>query len=136
MSSEFRGGVGNPSEFCKSENGWKRIQEIRIDTGTLFKMDIINERQKKEKKDKDDGLNAVSGQLSDYEAIIKLGEKLWLELASFNMKQYPANHICVSIPQKASQLAKGKGFMSEKQAARAIKILEDSQNIGFDFIST
>lgn len=42
---EFTDGVTNPSEFCKSEKGWKKIQSIEVDVSQLGDGDVLSAEQ-------------------------------------------------------------------------------------------
>lgn len=39
---EFTGGVTNPSEFCKSERGWEKIQSLEVDISQLGDGDVLS----------------------------------------------------------------------------------------------
>ena len=129
----FRGGTGNPSEFCKSENGWKRIQAIEIDMSALDSTDIIGERDLEERKKMVDDLNKTSKSLTDYEQILNKGESYWKALATNNLKMYSLSDIRVSIPMKCAQMIGGRTMLSDKQMKAAIRILKESEANGFEF---
>lgn len=133
MDAEFRGGSGNPSEFCKSENGWKRIQSIEIDTSSLSGSDVVNSEQIEEQKSSKKEINKVSKEVSDYEVVFSLGVLYWNSLADFNQKKYGIGDIRVGIPRKAAQMINGGRVISEKQIKAAIKIREQSESEGFVF---
>ena len=129
----FRGGTGNPSEFCKSENGWKRIQAIEIDMSALDSTDIIGERDLEERKKMVDDLNKTSKLLTDYEQILNKGESYWKALATNNLKMFSLSDIRVSIPMKCAQMIGGRTMLSDKQMKAAIRILKESEANGFEF---
>ncbi|MDA8898950.1 AIPR family protein [Porticoccaceae bacterium] len=131
--SNFRGGTGNPSEFCKSENGWKRIQAIEIDLSTLDSTDIIGKRDLEDRKKEVDDLNKTSKSLTDYEQILNKGESYWKALATNNLKTSSLSDIRVSIPMKCAQMIGGRAMLSDKQMKAAIRISNESEASGFEF---
>lgn len=131
--SYFRGGTGNPSEFCKSENGWKRIQAIEIDLSTLDSTDIIGKRDLEDRKKEVENLNKTSKSLTDYEQILNKGESYWKALATNNLKTSALSDIRVSIPMKCAQMIGGRAMLSDKQMKAAIRISNESEASGFEF---
>lgn len=131
--SKFRGGTGNPSEFCKSENGWKSIQAIEIDLSTLDSTDVIGKSDIKDRKKEIDDLNKISKSLSDYEQILNKGESYWKALANNNLKTFSYGDIRVSIPMKCVQMISGRAMLSDKQMKAAIRISNESESNGFEF---
>lgn len=131
--SKFRGGTGNPSEFCKSENGWKCIQAIEIDLSTLDSTDVIGKSDIKDRKKEIDDLNKTSKSLSDYEQILNKGESYWKALANNNLKTFSYGDIRVSIPMKCVQMISGRAMLSDKQMKAAIRISNESESNGFEF---
>jgi hypothetical protein len=131
--SYFRGGTGNPSEFCKSENGWKRIQAIEIDLSTLDSTDIIGKRDLEDRKKEVENLNKTSKSLTDYEQILNKGESYWKALATNNLKTSSLSDIRVSIPMKCVQMIGGRAMLSDKQMKAAIRISNESEASGFEF---
>lgn len=129
----FRGGVGNPSEFCKSENGWKRIQTIELDVSRLDKREILNADQKGQLEEQKKELNRVSSTVSDFERIIEKGADYWKGLASHNLKAYRLEDIRVAIPMKAAQMIEKGKILSEKQMKTARRVAHESETAGFAF---
>ena len=130
----FRGGVGNPSEFCKSENGWKRIQMIELDVSALDKRDILNAEQQVQVEKQKTELNKVSSTLSDFEMVAEKGSDYWKSLASHNLKTYRLEDIRVAIPMKAAQMIEKRGKpLSEKQMKAAIRVADESEQAGFAY---
>lgn len=130
----FRGGVGNPSEFCKSENGWKRIQMIELDVSSLDKRDILNAEQQVQVEEQKRELNEVSSTLSDFERVLEKGPDYWKSLASHNLKTYRLEDIRVAIPMKAAQMIEKKGkALSEKQMKAAVRVADESEAAGFAY---
>jgi hypothetical protein len=136
-NANFRGGVGNPSEFCKSENGWKRIQQLKTDLSRLARSDILTKEQKTEAADESQRLNKTSESLNDFEVIISQGIDYWKALASHNLKQHRLDDIQVAIPIRCSAMIEGKGRpLSPKQCKAAIRIMKDAEASGFEFANT
>lgn len=131
---DFRGGIANPSEFCKSEKGWLKFKELDVDISKLDPKDILDKDQitdsKKEKKE----VNETSKVINDYALAMTISEKEWQFISEFNAPIYGAEHKNVRLPQKCIGLLKPGSRLSEKQVKEAIKIRESAYANGFDFI--
>ena len=57
---EFTGGVTNPSEFCKSEKGWKKIQSIEVDLSELGTGHVLSAEEADDAEKEKRGLNDAS----------------------------------------------------------------------------
>lgn len=133
-NANFRGGVGNPSEFCKSENGWKRIQQLKADLSRLANSDVLTKDQVTEAAEESQKLNKTSESLNDFETIISKGVDYWKALASHNLKQHRLDDIQVAIPIRCSSMIDGRGKpLSPKQCKAAIRIMKDAEASGFIF---
>lgn len=133
-NANFRGGVGNPSEFCKSENGWKRIQQLKADLSKLARSDILTKEQVTEAADESQKLNKTSESLNEFDIIISQGIDYWKALASYNLKKHRLDDIQVAIPIRCSAMIEGKGRpLSPKQCKAAIRIMKDAKASGFEF---
>ena len=97
----FRGGVSNPSEFCKSENGWKRIQMLEVDVSTLSADDVIGKAEKEDAESKVKDLNKTSKSLSDFEVVMSYCADKRKALATFNLKRHLIDDIQVACPVNA-----------------------------------
>lgn len=42
LDPSFRGGQGNPSEFCKSPKGWEAVKSLKFDLSHLTEADVID----------------------------------------------------------------------------------------------
>lgn len=136
-NANFRGGVGNPSEFCKSENGWKRIQQIKADLTKLANSDILTKEQVTEAAEESQKLNQTSESLNDFENIISKGVNYWKALTSHNLKHHRLDDIQVAIPIRCSSMIEGRGKpLSPKQCKAAIRIMKDAEQGGFEFSNT
>ena len=133
MDPSFRGGTGNPSEFCKSENGWKRIQKINIEVSKLCPPDIVNTEEIEEQKATRTEVNKVSKDISDYEKVFAVGYEYWDSLADFNSKKYAAGDINVELPRRASLMIQGGKVLSDRQFKAVLKIQKQSDSEGFEF---
>ena len=130
----FRGGVSNPSEFCKSENGWKRIQMLELDVSTLGADDIIGKAEKDDAESKVKDLNKTSKSLNDFEVVMSYGADYWKALASFNLKRYRLEDIQVAVPSKCAVMLEGRGRpLSPKQLKAAIRLSAEAEEAGFSF---
>ena len=130
---QFRGGSGNPSEFCRSENGWKRIQQIDLELSMLLGSDVVNEQEQLEQKKEEDHVSEVAVTINDFEVITNLGQHFWTSLAQFNIKFYGYGTIQVSVPERCAKMFKGGLPPSEKQMKAALKIKREAEVNGFDY---
>jgi hypothetical protein len=130
----FRDGVVNPSEFCKMEKGWHKIQCIDIDTSVFSKLDVSEKEELKSKKADDTEANKVSSVLSVFEQIGEIGQLEW-ELISdyFLSKDYPATHQNVSIPRACIAIKTHGRIPSDKQLKLALAVRSLAYNEGFEF---
>ena len=131
----FRGGVSNPSEFCKSERGWAKIQEMQVNLSGLASDDIINTAQKTERIIEQKETTKVSKAITYTAQVMKITEIEWSLLTEYNAKIYPRNHLNVGIPSKCAAFMKGGAMPSDKQLKLAIEIRKNAYSDGFDFLS-
>lgn len=131
---DFRGGVANPSEFCKSEKGWLRFQGMDVDLASINKLDIINNVQIEERDRENKALNSVSQSISNLEHVMQIPDQEWGLIASFNARIYGPEHISVGIPNACVLLHRKGKLPSEKQLKLALEIRKRSYDEGFDFI--
>lgn len=131
---EFTGGVANPSEFCKSEKGWKKIQTIEVDCSQLGRGEILSAEEAADASQERKGVNKASKTISGLEYVMGVSVQEWDLIAEFNSKTYPPNHKNVGIPRKCSELHRFGKMPSDKQLNLAKDIREAAYNDGFDFI--
>ncbi len=132
--TSFRGGVSNPSEFCKSENGWKRIQMLQVDVAALSSDDLVGKEEKQEVESNAKKLNETSKSLNDFEVVMSYGADYWKALASFNLKRYRLDDIQVAVPSKCAVMREGRGRpLSPKQLKAAIRLSAEAEEAGFSF---
>lgn len=131
----FRGGIANPSEFCKSEKGWKKFQELDIDLSSLDPRDLLSELQlieiNKEKKE----TNEVSKIVNEFEYIMNVSIEEWVAISEFYSKDYDSKHMNVGIPLKCVALIKYGKVPSDKQLKMALQIRNKAYIDGFDYIT-
>lgn len=131
---EFTGGVSNPSEFCKSERGWKKIQTISVDTSGLGSGDVLTSAQiamaTKTQKAKDLDAQAITG----HEFVMSVSADEWNALADHNAKTYPPTHKNVAIPRKCYNLHQFGQVPSDRQMDLAKQIRDAARQDGFDFV--
>ena len=132
--ADFRGGVANPSEFCKSEKGWLKIQGFSVDLSRLSRADVISGYEIKEAIDKKTRINKSSKLISDLEHVMNVPAEEWEHIADYYLKTYPTNHINVVLPNKCVDLIKNGKLPSDKQLKAAIKIRKDAYDGEFDFV--
>jgi hypothetical protein len=132
---EFRGGVANPSEFCKSERGWHKFQEMHVDITGLDDVDLLNKIQVKEELKEKKKVNSVYKTVSDLDYIMKFPAEEWSLIAAFNEKKYGHGHGNVGIPLACVKLIRSGKVPSDKQMRKAVEIREKAYEEGFDFIA-
>ena len=135
LDLEFRGGVANPSEFCKSEKGWLKFQQMNIDLSSLDDADLINGDQIQDRDEESKELNKVSKSISYFEQVMKISAKEWELIAKFNSEQYPPEHANVGIPKTCALFHTTGKVPSDKQLKLAIEIKDKAYEEGFEFIS-
>ena len=131
---EFTGGVTNPSEFCKSEKGWKKIQSIEVDLSNLGEGDILSAEQVKDAGKERKGVNEASQSITGLEFVMSVSPEEWDLIAEYHAKTYPPNHKNVGIPRKCAGLYRGGGVPSDKQLILAKEIRDAAYLDGFEFV--
>lgn len=129
----FRGGTGNPSEFCKSESGWKKIKTLDVNISVLSAGDSLSIEQKKDQEEEKKEVNRASKSVADIQSIMELGYGYWTELVKFNSQFYHHNELQVAIPMKCAQMLKGGKLLSDKQIKAAVRIKDQAIDKGFEF---
>lgn len=132
---EFTGGITNPSEFCKSENGWKRIQSIQIDSSILAEGDVLSAREIRELKKENRDINEAAESISGYEFVLGVSAEEWDLIAEYNATIYPTSHANVGIPRKCANLHKFGTLPSAKQMQLAKTIRDAAYEAGFDYVA-
>lgn len=131
---EFTGGVTNPSEFCKSEKGWKAIQSIDVDTSSLSKGDVLSSEQVSDASDERREVNIAAESITGLEYVMSITQSEWNLIADYNANTYPPTHKNVSIPRKCAQLHAGGALPSDKQIKVAKEIRDAAYADGFEYI--
>jgi hypothetical protein len=134
-SPEFRGGIANPSEFCKSEKGWLRFKAMDVDLSSISNSDIISGDQINDRDHEKKELNTVSKSISNMENVMLVTAKEWELIAKFNTDIYGYGHINVGIPNACILLHTRGKLPSEKQLKLALEIREKAYVEGFDFVN-
>ena len=133
MNSQFRAGSGNVSEFCRNEDGWKRIQMIPVDVSALKYPDIIDGEEIKAAQENSVEIADASSQVTDFDFVMSISDTEWQKLASFNLKSYRLESPEVKLPSMCAKLHRGGRMLSDKQLKFVIKIYKSSQERGFEF---
>ncbi|MDA7880656.1 AIPR family protein [Mariniblastus sp.] len=130
----FTDGVTNPSEFCKSEKGWRKIQAIDVDLSGLGQGDILTSAGASEAKKDRNHTNKISKSITGLELVMQVSQKEWVLIAEFNTERFPSNHRNVGIPRKCANFHTTGDLPSDKQMEYAKTIREAAYEAGFDFI--
>jgi hypothetical protein len=133
MNSQFRAGSGNVSEFCRNENGWKRIQMIDIDIDSLMYPDVVNSDEQKEIEAEMEQVGEASAHMSDYEKVMAVPADEWQKLASHNLRSYRLESPQVNLPSKCAQMHRGGRPLTEKQLGFVLKIYDEAKSVGFEY---
>ena len=131
---QFRGGSGNPSEFCKSETGWKKIQKVKVDITGFSGADLLGREEKEDVEDYKGKLNEESKFLSEVELIMSLSVSEWTAIADYYRKNYPDNHINVALPSACARWLKGGKMPSDKQMKVAVELRRKAYESGFEYV--
>ncbi|WP_286260820.1 AIPR family protein [Pseudoalteromonas apostichopi] len=136
LDPTFRGGQGNPSEFCKSSKGWEAFKNLSFDLNELASSDILDSTELKEKKEDDKNFNEAGAQIDAQTGIMDIKKEEWLAISSFYKDQgYPHYHKNISLPIKCANMYLGGDLPSDKQSKEALNIRSRAYNEGFDFIN-
>jgi hypothetical protein len=131
---DFTGGVANPSEFCKSDKGWKKIQGISVNLDSLEPGDIHSAEQSAEAGREKRELDKASKTITALDYFMKVSALEWDEIAAFNHRKFPMRHRNVGIPEKCASAHRLGDIPSDKQMKLAKEIREEAKRSGFDFI--
>lgn len=131
---DFTGGVTNPSEFCKSEKGWKVIQAIPVDLSGLGKGDILSAQESADAAQERKDINVVSKSITGLDFVMQVSAEEWELIAEFNGAKFPQRHRNVGIPNKCAKLHRTGELLSDKQMEFAKKIRTAAYKAGFDFV--
>jgi hypothetical protein len=136
LDPNFRNGVANPSEFCKSQKGWELIKGLDYHIRYLSSADVLTLNQQKEMMKEKDELKAAGRQINDYEIIMQTSSQEWLEIRSFFISQgYPPFHKYINLTLKCSNIHGGKVIPTEQEMKEAIELRKKAYELGFDFVA-
>lgn len=130
----FRGGIANPSEFCKSEKGWLKFQELEIDLRNIDPQDLLTNKQLAEVKEEKKELKKTSVTINDLEYVMNVSAKEWSFISEFYSATYGPMHMNVGVPLKCAALLQYGKVPSDKQLKMAVKIRDKAYIEGFDYI--
>ena len=131
----FTGGVANASEFCKSEKGWKKVQEIPADLYSLEPADVLSATQSSQARVERLELDRAAKSISGLEYVMSVSMLEWDAIAMFNLQRYPARHRNVGIPEKCAAAHRIGDIPSDRQMKLAREIREAAYASGFDYIA-
>jgi hypothetical protein len=131
---EFTGGVSNPSEFCKSERGWKKIQSLPVDISELGRGDVLSAEQAKDAHEERRGVNEASKSITGLEYVMSVSVDEWNLISEYYSKTYPPTHKNVGIPLKCVGLHLQGHLPSDKQLNLAKEVRDAAYLDGFDFV--
>lgn len=134
LDPEFRRGVANPSEFCKSQKGWELVKSLDYDLKYLTSADVLNADQKKELESKNEELTSAGNQINDFETVFDVSENEWTKIREFFLSQgFPPFHRNVRLPEKCAGIKSGRVLPSEAEMRTAIAIRRQAYDSGFDY---
>lgn len=124
----FLGGVSNPSEFCKTEAAWKKIQLLDIPLRLLKSPDIlINNANTNEVHTK------LGHHVSDLQLVFNQGASYWSALAAYNMQTYSLSDAEVFIPMRCAMLINRGDSLRGPLLKSAIEIISSAEERGFTY---
>lgn len=130
----FRNGVVNPSEFCKSEKGWLKFQELEIDCSLIDPSDLLDEKQLNDILKENNEVKDTSKSISDFEYVMGVTSAEWQSISDYYSATYPATHKNVGIPLKCVALHLYNKVPSDKQMKMAVEVRKAAYISGFDFV--
>lgn len=137
VDPDFRDGVANPSEFCKSERGWNKVKQMSVDLAPIANSEvIIGTEEVKEKEIEDNAINTVSKSLSAFENVMQVSHKEWGLIAEFFRDTYGSEHKNVGIPMSCVALLTLGKVPTDSQLKQALKIRDKAYQDGFDFVES
>jgi hypothetical protein len=131
----FREGVANPSEFCKSEKGWEKVQDMDVNICGLDDADLLDAAQIIENKQETKEVNSAYETVSDFDYIMARSSEEWMLISEFNVKKYGYGHANVAVPRACANLITSGKVPTDKQMRKASQILEKTYEEGFEFFS-
>jgi len=132
--SSFRGGIANPSEFCKSEKGWLKFQDLDIDLKNIDDQDLLTNKQLVELKKGNNEIKNTSKTINNFEYVMNVSAKEWTFISEFYSSKYDSVHLNVGIPLKCAALHQYGKVPSDKQLKSAVDIRDKAYADGFDFV--
>lgn len=131
---DFTGGVTNPSEFCKSEKGWTKIQSVEVDLSALGKGEILYADQVADARGENREINQAGQAINGLEFVMSVSAEEWDLIAEFNGKTYPHSHVNVGIPRKCAELHRYGRMPTDRQMSLAREVRDSAYRNGFDFV--
>ena len=131
----FRDGAANPSEFCKNEKGWKKIQQMKVDITALAHTDYIGTTEIQEQRTEAAAVNTLANLISEVEQVVSISSGEWDYISIYYARSFYPDHANVSLPKKCAQWINGGSQPSDKQLKLALKIRKNAYSDGFDYIS-
>lgn len=132
---EFTGGVTNPSEFCKSEKGWGKIQSVKIDLSGLRGSDVLSADEVRDVKEENRDINEAAKSITGYEFVQAISLEEWDLIAEYHARTYPSSHANVGIPRACAKLHRFGAIPSVKQMQKAKEIRTAAYDAGFDYVA-
>jgi hypothetical protein len=129
----FTNGVQNPSEFCKSERGWKKIQDLDADLSLLDKSDVLSLGQATEAKIEKREIDKAAKSINHIDYLMSISEDEWRAISSFFSNNYSTNHKNVGIANSFANTYRGK-MPSDAQLRLCKPIRDEAYENGFDFL--
>ncbi|MEL0636394.1 AIPR family protein [Marinomonas sp. TI.3.20] len=130
----FRDGIVNPSEFCKSEKGWLKFQNLEVDCSSIDKNDLLDENQLNEVVKENSEVINTSKSVSDFEYIMEVSAAEWANISEYFSSNYPITHKNVGIPLKCVGLHQYGKVPTDKQMKMAVEVRKLAYLSGFDFL--
>ena len=134
LDNDFRGGVANPSEFCKTQKAWNKLKEIDYEFQYLSKEDTISEMEAVDKKSQDKLVNETSNELAFFEKTQSISIERWQDIHDFLCKHYPKESSDMKVVHKFTYQSTGIAQNIHLHDHKtAIQMLEKAIDQGYIF---
>lgn len=124
---------GNVTEWCKKEACWRKIRELEIDLPDLSSVSVKGGRASRQVNKGIEGPDAGDQELID--RIAKVPPEQWFQIAQWAKETNNLQPWQRSLAVSLGKLAANHRPPSRKQATQGLKILEESERLGFRLIA-
>jgi hypothetical protein len=125
-------GGRNITEWCKKEQCWKDLLALDIKPLDELENELIN-TDGRERTEADRGIDSLSGEdRENISEVMKVSADTWFRIAHWAKETGNLQPWQRSLSFSLGNLAKRGREPSRKQAAQALRILEEARRLGFE----